>query len=420
MKMTKLTRTSVYLLTAVSASCGILTTVVQAQPSSSAFQPYTPPVVGGLPPNSKNLEQPVYVADRGLSADTDFSEPIITAEEMGFNATSSIPSLQEMTAFEAGTVIAAVGVDRVTIGDLVPANKINPELLNHPQFEMMIRKELVEAVTRKAMAQHFLNDKAGGKSPKEQAQAKKHIETQTTKIFFQKWVPMQKERMKCVSDLDLWEKLAAMGKSEQSMLHDFKESTWAQEHMRENVNEKPAVELSEIHDYYVDHIDSFKRPAKSRFQIMSAVFSKHPTKEAAYQSIAEMWNEVFTGGAPFEAVAKRRSSGLRAEQGGQMDWLTQGALKSKAIDKAIFENPVRGLSQIIEDEDGYHFLEVLERKESFTVLFAEAQGDIRKTIVKEKISKNRLDFIKKVREKTPVWTKWPADIPGSQDLALIQ
>jgi hypothetical protein len=30
----------------------------------SGYQPYTPTVVGGLPPSSKGLEQPVFVADR--------------------------------------------------------------------------------------------------------------------------------------------------------------------------------------------------------------------------------------------------------------------------------------------------------------------------------------------------------------------
>ena len=222
--------------------------------------------------------------------------------------------------------------------------------------------------------------------------------------------------MNCVSDLELEEKLAAMGKSLWSLKREFSESTWAGEHMRESVQEKPLVELSEMQDYYNDNLESFKRPAKARYQIMSAVFTKYLSREAAYQAIVEMWNDVFVGGAPFDAVAKRKSTGFHASEGGLFDWTTQAALKSKVIDKALFENPVRGLSQILEDSDGFHFIEVLERKNAAVQSFQDSQVEIRKTLADAKAKKQKTDFIKKVRETTPVWTKWPSDIPGSKDL----
>lgn len=390
----------------------------QTQPPNNSFQPYTPPVVGGLPPDARNLEQPVFVADRGsasLPADTsDYGLP--SAEDMGFDQNKIAPSLQQMSIFEPGTLIAIVGEEPITIGDLVPPDKITPEIIANPQFEMMLRKGLVETIDRKAMAQRFVNDKVSGKPLKERAQAKKHIELQTTKIFYQKVVPVQKEKMKCVSDLELEEKLATMGKSLWSLKREFAESTWAGEHMRESIQEKPIVELSEMQDHYNDNIESFKRPSKARYQIMSAVFSKYASKEAAYQAIVEMWNDVFVGGAPFDAVAKRKSTGFHASEGGQFDWTTQGALKSKLIDKALFENPVRGLSQILEDSEGFHFIEVLERKNAFVQSFQDSQTEIRKTIAAEKSKKQKTEFIKKIRDITPVWTKWPSDIPGSKDL----
>jgi parvulin-like peptidyl-prolyl isomerase len=373
---------------------------------SSGYQPYTPTVVGGLPPSSKGLEQPVFVADRAL-------EPSLSNES---NLDAVPTSQQQMTLFEAGMLVAAVGEERVTVGDLIPADKLTSKMMANPQFEMMLRKELVEAVTRKALAQRFVNDKVSGKPPKERAQARKQIELQTTKIFYQKVVPAQKEKMKCVSDLELEEKLAAMGKSLWSLKREFSESTWAGEHMRESVQEKPQVELSEMQDYYNDNLESFKRPAKARYQIMSAVFTKYPSREAAYQAIVEMWNDVFVGGAPFDAVAKRKSTGFHASEGGLFDWTTQAALKSKVIDKALFENPVRGLSQILEDSDGFHFIEVLERKNEAVQSFQDSQVEIRKTLSDAKAKKQKTDFMKKVRETTPVWTKWPSDIPGSKDL----
>ena len=228
------------------------------------------------------------------------------------------------------------------------------------------------------------------------------------------------ERMKCQSELEFEEKLAEAGKTIPSMMSDFAENTWAQEHVRENVNETPIVELSELNDYFNDHVEDFRRPARVRFQMLSADFSKFSSKEAAAKAIADMGNQILFGGAPFGAVAKRQSTGLGASEGGFFDWTTQGSLKSKEIDTAIFENPVRGLSQIIENSEGYHIVEVLEREQAYTQTFAQAQAEIRKSLVQKKISKQRTEFIRKVREETPIWTKWPEDIPGSQDISLIQ
>jgi hypothetical protein len=396
-----------------------------AQQDSNRYQPYTPTVVGGLPPNSKGLEQPVYVADRVYSnqpnsAGDGFDSEYIPEGSLGLEDAKVVPLPDRMDRFEAGILIAVVGEEHVLVGDLIPPSKLTPQLTGHAQFEAHLRKELMEVITRKCLAQRFLNDKVSGKPVKDRADAKKHMKTQTAKIFHQKWKPLQMERMKCESELEFEEKLAEAGKSLSSMMRDFAENTWAQEHIREKVSEQPIVELSEMSDYYNEHVDDFKRPARVRFQMLSAQFSKFANKEAAFQAIADMGNQVLLGGAPFGAVAKRQSTGLGASDGGLFDWTTQGALKSKEVDKAIFENPIRGLSQVIENSDGYHIVEVLEREQAYTQSFAQAQADIRKILVEQKSNKQRIDFIKKVRSETPVWTKWPEDIPGSQDLSLIQ
>ena len=410
----------------VALSIGLLATfcVAIAQQDANRYQPYTPTVVGGLPPGSKGLEQPVYVAERATNQPSEISnsfEPdFLSAGSLGFDESKIIPRAQAMDRFEAGMLIAVVGEEPVLVGDLFPPNKLTPKILGHSQFEMQLRKELMEVVTRKALAQRFLNDKVSGKPIKDRADAKKHMKTQTAKIFHQKWKPMQMERMKCQSELEFEEKLAEAGKTIPSMMRDFAENTWAQEHVRENVNETPIVELSELNDYFKDHIEDFKRAARVRFQMLSADFSKFPNKDAAAKAIADMGNQILFGGAPFGAVAKRQSTGLGASEGGLFDWTTQGALKSKELDKAIFENPVRGLSQIIENNDGYHIVEVLEREQAHTQTFAQAQAEIRKLLVQKKTSKQRADFMKKVRDETPIWTKWPEDIPGSQDISLIQ
>lgn len=407
-------------LMAVGISSLMTSTSLVAQTNvPNNYQPYTPTVVGGLPPNSRGLEQPVYVADRAM----DIADQILDNGNARFQAVTTaspaIPTLEHMKQFEAGRLIAVVGEERITVGDLIPPSKVTDKLVANPQYEMLLRQALAEAVVRKALAQRFVNDKVSGKPVKERITAEAQIKKQTNKIFFEQIVPKQKEKLKCTSDAEFDSKLAEMGKSLQSLKTEFAEQTWAQEHVRENVKENPQVELSELQDYYDENIESYRRPAKVRFQILSAVFSKYPNKQAAYQAIVDMGNEVRLGGAPFDAVAKRSSTGFRASEGGRFDWTSKGALKSKIIDQTIFENPVTGLSKIIEDEDGFHIVEVLERVPESIQSFADAQAEIKKSIVEKKIETQRSDFIKKVRKETQVWTRWPADIPDSLDLNSI-
>ena len=403
---------------------GLLSSDGNAQQNQNQYEPYTPIVVG-LPPGSQGIEQPVYVADRaisrpGMETVDGTAADFLSANSLGFDETKVVPSLSKMDRFEAGMLIAVVGEEPVLVGNLIPPSKLTPKIVEHSQFEMQLRKELLERVTSKALAHGFLNNKVSGKPNKDREDAKRQMKSQTAKIFHEKWIPEQMKRFKCESPLEFDQKLIEAGKTISSMLDDWTENVWAQEYVNQKVTENPIIELSELNDYYQEHIDDFKKPSRVRFQMLSANFSKFPTKQAAFEAIADMGNQVLFGGAPFAAVAKRQSTGFGASEGGLFDWTTQGALKSKEIDKAIFENPVRGLSQVIETSDGYHIVEVLEREQACTQTFAQSQAEIRKKLTEQKVSKQRSDFIKKVRAETPIWTKWPEDIPGSLDVSLLQ
>ena len=90
------------------------------------------------------------------------------------------------------------------------------------------------------------------------------------------------------------------------------------------------------------------------------------------------------------------------------------------IEEAAFSIELKALSQILEDTEGFHIIEVLEREDAYTMTFPQAQAEIRKQLTKDKREKQREDQIRKIREITPVWTMWPEDSPGSKDLNEIQ
>jgi parvulin-like peptidyl-prolyl isomerase len=101
-------------------------------------------------------------------------------------------------------------------------------------------------------------------------------------------------------------------------------------------------------------------------------------------------------------VAKAHSHGFSAADGGVNDWTTQGSLRSTALDATIFALPVGALSQIVEDEDGFHIVRVIEREEHHHVPFNEVQAEIKQRLLDKDQAKGMTQYLAKLRERTPV------------------
>lgn len=393
-----------------------------SQNSPGQYQPFSPPVVGGLPPGSKGLQQPVYVADRSeprgpyssLSGQQDLSEYV--DETVGV-VKSDAPPL-DLNRFAAGELIAVVGKEPILIGHLIDPKKVTEDQLKSPAFEMGLRKALAEVIMRKALAQRFINDQLSGKSIKEREEGERHIRRKVTQIFYDSIVPDMKKKQKCETDEEFYAFLDKTKMTLQTLQNDYAETMLARQCINENVPDKPTAELIDLSAYYDEHLDEFKQPAKARFQILTAEFSKYPNKDAAFGAIAEMGNQVI-GGRPFETVARSMSNGYAASQGGYYDWTTKNALKSKVIDDIVFSIEQQKLSQIFEDSEGFHIVRVIERKNAQTVPFHEVQPEIKKKIIETKKKQTEKDYMQKVRETTPVWTRWPEDFPGAMPISDI-
>jgi parvulin-like peptidyl-prolyl isomerase len=119
---------------------------------------------------------------------------------------------------------------------------------------------------------------------------------------------------------------------------------------------------------------------------------------------------VLLGGTPLAAVAKKHSHEPNASEGGFYDWVSPGSLVSKPIDQAVFSLEPGKLSQIIEDDTGYHILRVIERQPAGQVSFEEAQKGIKKKIENQKRDADQQKYLTELRTRTKVWTIY--DPPG--------
>ena len=74
------------------------------------------------------------------------------------------------------------------------------------------------------------------------------------------------------------------------------------------------------------------------------------------------------------------------------------------LDEAIFALPLGRMSQIFEDDNGFHIVRVIERVEAGRKPFLEAQTEIRKKLRDDDIDRQTKEFVAKMKSRTPVWT----------------
>jgi parvulin-like peptidyl-prolyl isomerase len=121
-------------------------------------------------------------------------------------------------------------------------------------------------------------------------------------------------------------------------------------------------------------------------------------------------------GAAFAEVAKAKSDGFTAKDGGEHEWTTQGALKAAVIDKALFSLEVGQMSPILETDDGFHIVRVLERKEAGRRPFTEVQGEIRDRLKEERFQAAVKEYLSGLRRDARIWTAYTGNV--SADVLL--
>lgn len=379
--------------------------------------PSAPPASNpSQPPTNRYQPTPALFGSNPLAP----SARLVSQPKLDSSPQSTLPPAEE---FDEARPIAVVGDQHVLAGDMMVF--IEPTLAQirgkvPPQQEreyrdMYIRQALKQYVIIKALYQEFFRDMAGNKPPKDVEDLRKKITTKASQLFYERQVPSMLERYKVNSMVELETKLREQSNSLSATQAQFIERIFSNEIERKYVPEEYEFSRDELYADYVANTEKWNVPGRVRWRELCVRFNKHD-RETARKMIDGMFHEVVYGGKPFAAVARDSSEGYTASNGGLHDWTTEGSLKSKAIENAIFHIPLQALSGVIEDDIGYHLVEVLEREERHIKTFDMAQAEIREKLNEARRQKNLEEFHAKVMSRTSIWTLWPEDIPGSRPL----
>lgn len=307
--------------------------------------------------------------------------------------------------FENAKVIARIGAkEHILLGDVIAevekefakqAPKYNPrdhetlkQMLIHQQLRQMIPMRVLAIEARKMIPDDKLPE----------------VMKQVDGIFRQQVLPAMMKDKK-VDSVEAFEaKLKAEGSSLKQLTETFVDTQLVQQYLADHTEVDKNVSPSELYAYYRAHYDEYKYEAKVRWEQLLVKFNRR-SKQEALQILADMGNQVLHG-APWDVVAKARSEGFTATDGGVHDWTTKGSLKFKTLDAALFTLPIGAMSRILEDENSVQIVRVIDRREAGVVSFEEAQNDIKNLIVEERTKAKKNEFVKSVLDKhrSSIWT----------------
>ncbi|MDI6893279.1 MAG: peptidyl-prolyl cis-trans isomerase [Bacillota bacterium] len=143
----------------------------------------------------------------------------------------------------------------------------------------------------------------------------------------------------------------------------------------------------EIQPYFEAHRDEFDQQEAVRLRRIVA-----GSEDEARQILAEL-----RAGADFAALARERSlDKATASEGGDMGLVGRGELPPDLEDRA-FTLPVGEWSDPVEGADGFHILEVLERREAREVSLEEVRDRVIERLQEEKLAEMYPEWLSSLR-----------------------
>ncbi|HEV3004954.1 MAG TPA: peptidyl-prolyl cis-trans isomerase [Pirellulales bacterium] len=208
----------------------------------------------------------------------------------------------------------------------------------------------------------------------------------------------------CSTQKELEEKLKPAGSSIERLKRNFVESQIAENWFRKQVNEDQVdVTYDEALARYEETGAKYDYPARVRFEELVVKISDYRGEDSAQRALVEMRERV-KHGEPWAAVAKARSEGTTAAEGGQQDWINEGSHRSRVVDRALFSLRVGEMSPILKDNRGVYLVRVKEREPAGRTPFDEVQAAIIQEIKQERTEQEQIEYMKRLFGAARIWT----------------
>lgn len=294
-------------------------------------------------------------------------------------------------------------------------NRIPPDKEQEVR-ELLMKRHLASMVDTKLLYAEFRRNVPAENMPT--------IETNLLEPFQEREVPALIEQLKVADQRELEKELLRLGSSLEDARRSFNEKAIAGEWLRGKVKINEEINPADMFEYYQAHLAEYEYPSQARWEELMVRKNRFNHPRQAYAELAKMGNDVWQKLAAnpdnldpaFGEVAKAKSDGFTAQEGGVHDWTTKGALKGKVLDEALFTLEIGRLSLILETEDAFHIVRVLERKEAGRTPFTDVQTDIRRELKQERFREGVEKYLDELHRTARIWTVYTG--PVSADVLM--
>jgi peptidyl-prolyl cis-trans isomerase C len=194
--------------------------------------------------------------------------------------------------------------------------------------------------------------------------------------------------------------LTKYGMSVASIKERVKKDTVIEKLIEKEVN--VIVSDEEVKDYYENNNDKFLEPESLHMRYILVKFrpSEPDFRERAKAKIEEALKKIKSG-TEFAEVAWSYSDDGSRVKGGDIGYIHRGMLPED-IERAAFSMKEGELSDIIENDYGYHIIQVLDKRPERQIAFEEIKDKLKQTLTDSYQRERKERLIQRLREKAEI------------------
>ncbi|MBS3734662.1 MAG: peptidyl-prolyl cis-trans isomerase [Phycisphaerae bacterium] len=205
------------------------------------------------------------------------------------------------------------------------------------------------------------------------------------------------------SEVALRRKMQRMGTSLEAQLDQYRRSLTVQSYLQHKFRPQIDVTRRDLWLYYRRHRDEFSSHRQVQMQLIAAPFAAFddPSREQARQTI-EQARAALRAGRSFADVAREYSRGVKAGDGGVWPMMSAGNFRIEPVERAAFDLDEGRVSDVIATDEGFYIVKARQVRPGRVVPFAEAQKEIRRTILAERQQELTREYYGRLAEKAVV------------------
>ncbi|SCY40475.1 peptidylprolyl isomerase [Desulfoluna spongiiphila] len=216
----------------------------------------------------------------------------------------------------------------------------------------------------------------------------------------------EKLKSKFTADkVDFDQLLRSQGKTAADIKNGIRKQLMVQAFIAD-IDKKAGIEITdeEAKLFYDEQPSLFSTPEKVRVSHIHIALPADATDDEIKKGLEKIQavEKELDAGKPFAEVAKARSNAVDAKNGGDVGFITKDSPVAKSLLDASFSLKKGERSGIIKSLDGYHIIEVTDRKSPSTMGFDEVKDSIKNNMTKERLQIQRAYFEKSMADKADI------------------